>query len=52
VKAVKGLNQKQFKAFLQLLKKDLIRIEQLEGEKTLKEELKQVIETIQIMIED
>ena len=48
----KGLNQKQFKAFLQLLKKDLIRIEQLEGEEKLKEELKQVIDTIQIMIED
>ena len=49
---MRGLNQRQFKAFLQLLKKDLIRIEQLEGEEALKEELKQVIETIQIMIED
>lgn len=47
-----GMNQKQFKAFLQLLKKDLARIEQLEGEQKLKEELRQVIETIQLMIED
>lgn len=46
------MNQKQFKAFLQLLKKDLTRIEQLEGEEILKEELKQVIDTIQLMIED
>ena len=46
------MNQKQFKAILQLLKKDLARIEQLEGEETLKEELRQVIDTIQLMIED
>ena len=47
-----GLNQKQFKAFLQLLKKDLIRIEQLEEAEKLKEEIQQVIDTIQLMIED
>lgn len=46
------MNQKQFKAFLQLLKKDLTRISQLEGKEELKEELQQVIETIQLMIED
>ena len=47
-----GLNQKQFKAFLQLLKKDLIRIEQHEEAEKLKEEIQQVIDTIQLMIED
>lgn len=46
------MNQKQFKAFLQLLKKDLTRIAQLESKEGLKEELQQVIETIQLMIED
>lgn len=47
-----GMNQKQFKAFLQLLKKDLVRIAQLGGKEELKEELQQVIETVQLMIED
>ncbi len=47
-----GMNQKQFKAFLMLLRKDLIRIEDIENLDEMKEELKQVIDTIQIMIED
>lgn len=46
------MNQKQFKAFLMLLRKDLIRIEDIENLEDIKEELKQVIETIQMMIED
>lgn len=46
------MNPKQFKAFLQLLKKDLARIERLEDKQTLKKELRQVIDTIQLMIED
>ncbi len=47
-----GMNQKQFKAFLMLLRKDLIRIEDIENLDEMKEELKQVIDTIQIMTED
>ena len=46
------MNQKQFKAFLMLLRKDLIRIEDIENLDKIKEELKQVIVTIQMMIED
>ncbi len=46
------MNQKQFKAFLMLLRKDLIRIEDIENLDEIKEELKQVIVTIQMMIED
>lgn len=46
------MNQKQFKAFLMLLRKDLIRIEQIEDENLIKEELQQVVDTIQMMIED
>lgn len=46
------MNQKQFKAFLMLLKKDLIRIESIEEAEVIKEELRQVVETIQMMIED
>lgn len=46
------MNQKQFKAFLMLLRKDLIRIEDIENLDEIKEELKQVVETIQMMIED
>lgn len=46
------MNPKQFKAFLQLIKKDLAHIARIEGEERLKEELKQVIETIQLLIED
>lgn len=46
------MNQKQFKAFLMLLRKDLIRIEDIENLDEIKDELKQVIVTIQMMIED
>lgn len=49
---MEGMNQKQFKAFLFLLRKDLIRIEEKENLEDIKEELKQVIVTIQMMIED
>ena len=34
------MNQKQFKAFLMLLRKDLIRIEEIEKKEEIKEELK------------
>lgn len=46
-----SMNQKQLKAFFQLLKRDLAGIEQLEDKQALKEELRQVIDTIQLMIE-
>lgn len=46
------MNEKQFKAFLFLLRKDLIRIEEIENLDDIKDELKQVIATIQMMIED
>lgn len=46
------LTAKQYKAFLQLIKKDLARIEQLAGESYIKDEIKEVIGTIQAMTED
>lgn len=46
------MNSKQCKAFLQLLKKDLVRISNLNDERTLKKELQQTIDTVQLMIED
>lgn len=46
------MNQKQFKAFLILLRKDLIRIEDIESIEDIKDELRQVIATLQMMIED
>lgn len=44
------INQNQFKAFMTLLKKELIRIEGLDEKEEIKEELLELAETVRLMM--
>lgn len=44
------INQKQLKAFMTLLKKELMRIERLDEKEEIKQELREIAETVQLMI--
>ena len=47
-----NINKNNFKAYLQLIKKDIIRIKQLEDKQQLKQELQELSDTIQLIIEE
>lgn len=44
------INQKQLKAFMTLLEKELMRIERLDEKEEIKQELREIAETVQLMI--
>lgn len=44
------VNQNQFKAFMTLVKKELMRIEGLDEKEEIKGELRELVETVQLMM--